>query len=254
MVDQEVVDILAEIKQRVTAAHSEKATSPSAREISASEIPTQLSDNEHHFASLSVMARAWDRLPPVVSNRTGSAANLELWIKSKLKRALKWITWEQVNFNAATHQTLLEMVDALNAYETYTHTLLATQNQLRSEVAAQQDQLDDVTNQFANVRDELKKQLRAQEMEFNVLRADVRQRLEALQTSLDEIKNSNAAEAQARIAELVNEFRERDERLLDEQRVCFKQLSLQLTESQVLEDRARHDLDARLNKLENKNQ
>ena len=146
------------------------------------------------------------------------------------------------------------MVDALNAYETYTHTLLATQNQLRSEVAAQQDQLDDVTNQFANVRDELKKQLRAQEMEFNVLRADVRQRLEALQTSLDEIKNSNAAEAQARIAEIVNEFRERDERLLDEQRVCFKQLSLQLTESQVLEDRARHDLDARLNKLENKNQ
>jgi hypothetical protein len=41
----------------------------------------------------------------------------------------------------------------------------------------------------------------------------------------------------------------RDQELRDEQRVCYKQLSLELSESRVLEDRARRELEARLEKL-----
>ena len=57
-------------------------------------------------ADLAVTARAWDRLPPVVSDRRGAAARLEVWVKRQLRRATNWLTWEQINFNAATNDAL----------------------------------------------------------------------------------------------------------------------------------------------------
>jgi len=52
-----------------------------------------------------------------------------------------------------------------------------------------------------------------------------------------------AEELNRRLAELVTELKE-------EQRVCFRQLSLEASEAAVLEDRGRRALDARLEKLE----
>ncbi len=46
------------------------------------------------------------------------------------------------------------------------------------------------------------------------------------------------------------ESREREEQRLEEQRVCFKQLSLEMSEAKVLLDRARRDIESRLNTLE----
>ena len=54
----------------------------------------------------------------------------------------------------------------------------------------------------------------------------------------------------ARFATLANELRERDERLQDEQRVCFKQLALETSEAAVLEDRARRKTEASLEEIE----
>ena len=58
---------------------------------------------------LTTTARAWDRLPPLVSNRSGLIARVELWLKRQLKRATHWYTWEQVNFNAAVHHALRDL-------------------------------------------------------------------------------------------------------------------------------------------------
>jgi len=233
MVDQEVVDILADIKKRVAVAQNKPGSVDEAITAPANSSQTVA---RHDYAGLSVLARAWDRLPPLVSNRTGSSARLELWFKAKLKTALRWFTWEQVNFNSATHQTLVEIVDALRAYEqnlTLTHNKLLQQQEL-----------------IEQHRDEIARQIARQDSQLNAQRTELHSQVEALQVALNEFKSAAASEAQTRFAELINEFRARDERLLDEQRVCFKQLSLEMTESQVLEDRARRDLDARVNRLE----
>ena len=66
---------------------------------------------------LTTTARAWDRLPPLLSNRSGLTARLELWLKRRLKAGTRWFTWEQVNFNAAVHHALRDMLQVLAAYE-----------------------------------------------------------------------------------------------------------------------------------------
>ncbi|HEX9424773.1 MAG TPA: hypothetical protein VF899_16160, partial [Pyrinomonadaceae bacterium] len=53
----------------------------------------------------------------------------------------------------------------------------------------------------------------------------------------------------ARLAELIKELRERDEHLREEQRVCFKQLSLEASEAAVREDRARRRTESLLEEL-----
>ena len=66
---------------------------------------------------LTTTARAWDRLPPVVSNRSGLSARVELWLKRQVRALTRWFTWEQVNFNAATHHALRDLLPLLSAYE-----------------------------------------------------------------------------------------------------------------------------------------
>jgi len=79
---------------------------------------------------------------------------------------------------------------------------------------------------------------------------DFKERLDVFENTIKDFQSQTAAEARSRFDDLLKEFRERDERLLDEQRVCFKQLRLELSESQVLQERARRELDVRLGKLE----
>jgi len=301
MVDQEVADILQEIRNRVRAEGipSGAITAPGSNGASseeATEPPVEVAKSQNGYASLSIMARAWDRLPPVVSNRSGTSARFELWVKSKLKTAFRWFTWEQVNFNAATHHTFLELIDSLRTHE---QELLRLENRLKTEISNQlavdaqlrKQQLDSQQKQIDSQRSELKAQhgellreiearraqlddqqasLNSQQVEFKKLQAEINARLTELDTQQKRINDLHLAEkdeararveqaieaqqaaSQSNLALLVKEFRERDERLLDEQRVCFKQLSLELTESQVLQDRARRELESRLTKLEGK--
>jgi hypothetical protein len=68
-------------------------------------------------ANLAIARRAQDHLPPVTSNRHGRIARLELWIKQGLKRATRWFTWEQTNFNAATSAALANVAAILSQLE-----------------------------------------------------------------------------------------------------------------------------------------
>jgi hypothetical protein len=93
----------------------------------------------------------------------------------------------------------------------------------------------------------------AQERELQALRAELaaqaaEQRAVA-QTQLTELEALNAR-TETRVDRLAGELSERDAYLLDEQRVCFKQLALETSEAAVLEDRARRRAEALLEELQ----
>ena len=79
---------------------------------------------------LTVTERTWKRLPPLVSNRQGWKAQVELWFKRQIKRVTWWYVWEQVNFNAATNDALRTLMSAL-----------AEQQKRESELSARLDEL-----------------------------------------------------------------------------------------------------------------
>jgi multidrug resistance efflux pump len=214
MGETEVESILREIRERVlsrerssedvaSAVRSElaKGTNGNSGQTGQSEMvaPENLALINSY---LTTKARAWDRLPPLVSNRSGLIARLELWLKRRLRAGTRWFTWEQVNFNAAVHHALRDVLQVLSAYEQE----LA---RLRAEIAAQ------------------------------------RQTIEALHR----VHDAQKTQMEARLTEIVNELRKRDQHLRDEQRVCFKQLSLETAESAVLEDRARRKAEILLEEL-----
>jgi len=250
MVDQEVTEILAAIKTRVVSAHDASSATPSKEKTFVGRASEAKSATNNEFASVSVLDRTWDRLPPIISNRSGTAANLELWVKRKIKRLFHWFTWEQVNFNAATRQTLIEIIDSLVSYE--------------QQLSEQREEVNQLLSEIRTTREESEQRLELHQRDLKKIQSlltsqhtELEYRSSALEKVVEEIqsKNSQALEQQKRetqelLTELANEFRHSDERLQDEQRVCFKQLALQLSESQVLQDRARRQLDSRLTRVE----
>ena len=115
MIDEEVETVLREIRERVIAQPLARAIAGRANGNQSSQLialgetsPRSTEALARLNAHLTTTARAWDRLPPVFSNRTGTAGRIEVWIKARLKRFSRWFTWEQINFNAAVHHALGE--------------------------------------------------------------------------------------------------------------------------------------------------
>ncbi|HVF71365.1 MAG TPA: hypothetical protein VM940_07130 [Chthoniobacterales bacterium] len=73
-----------------------------------------------------------------------------------------------------------------------------------------------------------------------------------LREELDQLSKGPLAELSSGQSALTNELRERIQQILDEQRVCIRQLSLKTSEEAVLADRARRALELRLDALEGK--
>ena len=231
MAETEVESILREIRERVLSERrtgkSTGATRPAMTEggngtgdakafqqITNDDNETLIAENLSLIESyLTTTARAWDRLPPLVSNRSGFIARVELWLKRQLKRATHWYTWEQVNFNASVYHALRDLRTVLSAHE-------QELRRLRAQIAAS----DQYQTELAGQLTELLGDLAAQHDQTNT--------------------QGN------QIAAVVNELRERDERLQSEQRVCFKQLALETGEAAVLEDRARRRAEALLEELQ----
>jgi small-conductance mechanosensitive channel len=253
MVDEEVEKVLREIRERVIAEErqlqstklsshpsqfSENGTSPSAglRETDTAESLSLIS------SYLTTTARAWNRLPPVVSNRTGTLGRLELWIKQQAKRATNWFTWEQVNFNAAVHHALRDSLQNLRRTE---ESLDKSREELRGEIRKLNELIQQHSEALNSERNE-----RQVENERRV------HEVAALRMQLDQA----AAELRSAVAYAVAESRERSDNVKEEQRVCLKQIALETSETAIMEDRARRkadeliaDLGRRLEKLEGKN-
>lgn len=175
-----------------------------------SSAPEQSESLARLSAHLTATARAWNRLPPVISNRGGAAGRLELWIKSRLKSLSRWFTWEQVNFNAAVHHSLSATLELLSAQ--------------KQELVRLRAELDKATS----VLDKKEREIQ-----------ELRVRLDAQSTEM----RARLSEIDLRLAELAQNLRE-------EERVCFKQLALEISETAVLEDRCRRNLESRLEQLE----
>src|SRR3989441_4469242 len=199
-------------------------------------------------AHLTTTSRAWDRLPPLFSNRKGVAARFELWIKARLKSLSRWFTWEQVNFNSAVHHGLSDALGALRAHEEQLIKLQTELNQTKESLRAEFNQATEALRSESHQRTEAlqadfahtAEELRAESSQANeALASELRQTAASLRASID----ARAAETDARLSELGDDLHE-------EQRVCFKQLSLETSEAAVLEDRGRRALAARLEKLE----
>ncbi len=247
MVDEEVENILAEIRDRVRGQELSASVDPveesettdrhslaprKAVEKSANEVVARID------SYLAVTSRAWDRLPPLVSNRSGTIARIELWVKRQIKRVTHWFTWEQVNFNAAVHHALRDTVEALTNYQQALEAMRAETMTLRAENESQRSLLEETQVTLKTQREELQ----AERAQFKTQRADLEMQ-RATQVA------AQRKELDARLAEITREMREVVGRLQDEQRVCFKQLSLEATESAVMEDRARRQTEKMIAEL-----
>ena len=118
---------------------------------------------------LTTTARAWDRLPPVVSNRSGFIARVELWLKRQSKRATRWYAWEQVNFNAAVHHALRDLLPVIlelrrqiaeaeirrTELEQYQAELTAKVNELQTEIDSQRRATDTQKSQLGGLENEM---------------------------------------------------------------------------------------------------
>ena len=223
-------------------------------------------------ANLATTGRAWSRLPPMLSYRRGAAARLELWLKRIIARATRWFTWEQVNFNSAVHHALGDARAAMGAHE---QALARLRSDILTTRRAEADADRASVKELETRAEGLLSRLAQTEARFESQGAQLRQAFaaglerlaEAHRAGIAELREqlgeelrgdvgaraeSLHAETNARAAELRAEVRERLDGLLEEQRVCFKQLSLEAGEAAVMHDRARRQLEARLEALESR--
>lgn len=224
MADTEVENILREIRERVYAEQEAATASHSPADnvgITSQDRELEPAESLPRLESyLTTTARAWDRLPPLVSNRSGTTARLELWLKRHFKRATRWYAWEQINFNAAVHHALSDMVQLLSANQ---ETIQNLREQLRAERA-------EIQQHESHLRTQLETQRRAMDAESAAI-------------------ESRAVVVDERFAAIINELREATARLQEEQRVSYRQLALETSEAAVLEDRARRKTEALLEDL-----
>lgn len=232
-------------------------------------------------AYLMTTARAWDQLPPIVSNRSGGMARLELWIKAKARALARWFTWEQVNFNAAVHHAIRDTRQSLSDHD---DALRALRNQLRQETETRQKETaaraqeaealaGDIEEQRAEIHnlraaaDALRVEITAetesqrslihnQRSEMNLLRAEVKGESEARriqsadqQTQWQALADAQAKEHATELAQLAAQLRESLDKLQSEQRVLFKQVSLESSESAAFQATTRRKLEAVLDEL-----
>jgi hypothetical protein len=249
MAESEVENILREIRERVIA-QERAAAHPAANRSNGNgslepevEIARSSARTSENFALinsyLTTMGRAWDRLPPVVSNRSGALARLELWMKRHLKRATRWYAWEQVNFNAAVYHALKELPPIITAYEDELRRLQRRIAVLETELKAVEESQIEATGK---VSEKLSEQIAMQALaQTNALQNEAAERRKAI--------NTQRIECDQKFSAVTGELRESVRSVQEEQRVCFKQLSLESSEAAVLEDRARRKFEAALEEL-----
>jgi ribosome-associated translation inhibitor RaiA len=257
MIDEEVETVLREIRERVIsqpiAGPTSSGSSPGANGnqnsqlVATAETSVRSSEATARLnAHLTTTARAWDRLPPVFSNRRGTAARIEVWIKARIKVLSRWFTWEQVNFNAAVHHALGETLKALTeqaaeqaaAHAAANRSQLAANEALRVEIQALRDEIDTLRAQLQADAANRKIDLQNRQSETNAFRAEIRGEMESVRIQSQDRGAELRTRIEAELAKLLTELRERQDRLENEQRVYFKQLSLETNEMAVSSDRA----------------
>jgi hypothetical protein len=156
--------------------------------------------------------------------RTAATAPPASWAKRAFKSGPE--TARQSGFNLALVDALAETLDVLRATMANQEKRLEEIAREISEVRATSENLD----AFRERSDRLEAELRSAAVNVRALQ----ERSAALETALAQSRDEQAARIQ---------------HLLDEQRVCIRQLSLQASEEAVLADRARRATELKLEEL-----
>jgi len=266
----DVETILNQIRERVVSEENARitGTSVSTKALSSNGSAAGSSQDEalaRLSEQLTVTGRAWNRLPPIVSNRRGTLARIELWIKNTCRPLTRWFTWEQVNFNRAVHDALSDAVRILTAEVQELAALRAqlsgemrrevltlrsdldrlnsSHAEYRSDLEARLEKTNDALSRISNMLADLTEESRGGSAQLAQQHSQLAEQTNALREEQRTGASQQAAEFNQRLSELAAELKE-------EQRVCFRQLSLEASEAAILEDRGRRALDARLEKLE----
>jgi len=282
----EVESILNEIRERVRTEEKEREAAVAVATQNGNDSKPAISPTAPAIATeslarleahLTTTSRAWDRLPPLFSSRSGIAARFELWIKARMKSLSRWFTWEQINFNSAAHHGLSDALEALRVHEEHLikmqEELNQTKEALRSESNQTREALGQTTEALRAESRQTTEALRVESRQTTetlqtelahttellreernqtneALASELRQTAASLRTDLAQTTEDLRASIDARGAETDARISELGDDLHEEQRVCFKQLSLEASEAAVLEDRGRRAIEARLEKLE----
>ena len=243
----DVEAILKEIRNRVVSEdRAPEVTSGSEPSNGSAPQSNQSESLARVSAHLAVTTRAWDRLPPVFTHRRGLFARLELWLKRASKPLTRWFTWEQINFNRSIKDALTDVVDILKADAHELATLraqLAHEAKERREVETRLNAILTRVTEIGEIVTGLTEAGSRFESQQSQLANQVNDLAAQLRAEDQQIKTQQSQDIDKRLSELAAELK-------DEQRVCFRQLSLEATESAVLEDRVRRELLMRLEKLE----
>jgi hypothetical protein len=163
-------------------------------------------------ANLAIADRARDQLPPLTTYRRGLSSRIELWLKRLIKRLTHWFTWEQVNFNAAVNHSLNDTLSALQKLERQLSTMKA-------------------------------------ELDETAKLVDFQSRLAALESRFALIEDQITASPPGEAVQNRIEQQKTFDLILTEQRVCFKQLSLEISETGKVVARTERNLQTRLDEL-----
>jgi len=269
MIDEEVEIVLREIRERVHSTPPPRDTTPDvvpstqeSRNDDELIAPDEASENLRQALArlnsyLTTTARAWDRLPPVNSSRSGLLARIELSVKSRLKSLTRWFTWEQVNFNAAVHHALRDVLEALSESQRSFETLRAQHFAELEKYHAEYEELRAKSEELSTESEDLRVDIRTATGKLNAtIWAESEARRVELEGCLAEINGlrnalvDERAQGETKLANAAAELREHVDQVQSEQRTCFKQLSLENTEAAVLVDRTRRKVDSALAELE----
>ncbi len=267
MVDDEVEIVLREIRERVISqTRAEQMASPSTLEAGNGN-GALIGTNEDESSSAAALARlegyltttgrAWDRLPPVFSNRAGAMARLELWLKTRAKSLARWFTWEQVNFNAAADHALREIREALLQQE---RAIASLRTHVRREGELRDSEFEKVAAQLAEISTRIDALAEARRIDLQVQRAELHGESESRRIQIEDATKQLSALVETyerRQAAQILDLRERDEGIESEHRASFKQLSLGNSEAAAFLSTSRRklesaiaDLDQRIRQLE----
>jgi hypothetical protein len=149
MSDAEIQRTLREVRERVRVQLRSK-TPQSSDEAPSDGVAPNMATLESLKANLTVIERSWNRLPPITSYRHGWIARVELWLKRLFRKITYWFTWEQINFNSATGNSLTEIQRLLLSHEELLKELREQIDDLASTVERMQNEEATKRNKMHN--------------------------------------------------------------------------------------------------------
>jgi len=153
---------------------------------------------------------------------------------------------QEADFSAALVSALKEFSAAISAAW---RSVLAQRD---SKIADLEHQLSELRSQLPGLEKGLREQHERLAREQAEATANMTNRAAEVREHVDKIQNQLAARQEELASgqkDLANEFRERIQHLLDEQRVAIRQLALKASEDAVLSDRARRALELKMEEL-----